>query len=452
MRRSRRHSPVSDTRARTALLVCLGVVCTLAGAVLPAAAQPDRALHLEAIESIPDRPGLAPALGDLVGLWPGQEIDAADLRAARRTIARSGWYERVEVYTRPGSEPGTLVLRVEGELDDGVRLETGFGHDPLDDWYLNLVGLRAHHLIGPASTARLNFQFGRRRTALRLELEARRVGGSGVDLLLDASGGAEQWNVFDGERFYTQEIGRGHLHIGARVHPTRSTALTLWLGGSSADPQGLTQEEGERRDPAPGLVGSFAGQERFADLRLDLTLDRRDQAQPWRRGLWTLLRATVSAPDSGTTFVRTRAAVRAAVPMPAQQALAFRGDLAWTDPGTPYHLRPIFGGQGSVRGFRDASLSGGRGARAIAAASMEWRAPLLPRGAPDARVHGVLFVDTGRFVDADGDTGRWSTSVGWGLRVRLPWVERVALDAAIPLTPTETGDPFWVHGSLGFGF
>ena len=120
--------------------------------------------------------------------------------------------------------------------------------------------------------------------------------------------------------------------------------------------------------------------------------------------------------------------------------------------GLPYYLRPIFGGQGTVRGFRDASLSGGQGARATLATALEWRAPIYRRGDGDARVHGVLFVDTGTWTSADGSSNDWATSVGWGLRVRIPWIQRLSIDMGIPLTPTTTGNPFWVHGGLGFGF
>ena len=413
----------------------------------------DRRLRLEAIETRPDEPGLAAALGDLIDLAPGDPIEADDLRAARRTIARAGWFETFEVYTAPGSARGQLILHVDGDLDRGVRFETGFGHEPLDGWYLNLVGASMRHVFGPASVARANVQLGQRRAMTRFEVEARRVGGSRLDLLFDASSGNEEWLAYQGDRRYVQGIDRDYTRVGARLHLDRTTSLALWIGASRADPGDLAVTGDTWVEPPSDLVGPDQDAQHFADLRLDLVRDRRDRVQPWRRGSWTLLRTDVSRPrEGGDAFVRTRAAFRGAMPLPGQQALALRADAAWADRGTPYHLRPVFGGQGSVRGFRDASLSGGRGARAMAAAGLEWRVPLLPRGGDDARVHGVVFADTGRFVDADGDLGRWSTALGWGLRVRLPWVERIALDAGIPLTPTATEDAFWVHGSLGFGF
>ena len=401
----------------------------------PASAQDDRTLRLEAIETLPDDPGLAAALAELIDLQPGDEIEAVDLLAARREIARAGWYDRVEIYTRAGSKRGQLVLRVEGELDKGLNFETGVGHDPLDGWYLNLVGVSVRHLVGPASTVRANVQFGQRSTMNRFEVEAPRVGGQPLDLLFDAASGVQFWNEYTGDVLFTREIDHSYYRFGVRGHLNRATALAFWAGGSKSRP------------------GGFDDEQRFTDLRLDLTLDRRDRLQPWRRGAWTLLRGGVSIPDDDRpAFANARAAFRGAIPLPQQQALALRIDAAWTDRGTPFFRRPIFGGLGSVRGFRDASLSGADGARAMFAAGLEWRVPLLPRRSDDARVHGILFADTGRAVDATGATGPWSSSVGWGVRVRLPWIEYVGLEVGIPLTPTATDDEFWVHGSLGFGF
>ena len=82
----------------------------------------------------------------------GDVVDAEALRAARRRLQLSGWFDAVEVYTQRGSEPGLLVLRVDTVLDRGVRLETGFAHDPLRGWTLKVVGLRKNHLFGTANS------------------------------------------------------------------------------------------------------------------------------------------------------------------------------------------------------------------------------------------------------------------------------------------------------------
>jgi hypothetical protein len=69
---------------------------------------------------------------------------------------------------------------------------------------------------------------------------------------------------------------------------------------------------------------------------------------------------------------------------------------------TPYFLRPIAGGVGSVRGFPDAGLSGPLGAQALCQASAEWRHPLIGSKSRSPRVVGTVFADAGDHWDAGG--------------------------------------------------
>ena len=443
-----RHHPC---RIGTFLFMALAVVAGLCLTAPDALAQ-DREFLLERIQVEPESSGLAAAVSDLLNLSVGDAVDAEALRAARRKLQLSGWFKEVEVYTERGSEPGLLVLRVDTVLDRGLRLETGFAHDPLRGWTLKIVGLRRNHLFGTANSASIAWQLGPRRSMLEVDYIARRMGGHRFDLLVHFEGGGEQWNIFEGEDFYRQSIARSALAFGTRLHLATGLYTTAWLGVSGADPGSIEQLEGVQQDPPAEVLAQPQGQQSYGDIGLNLTLDRRDLAQPWRRGVWGTLQVKGSSIEDGGSFGRARGALRTALPLPGESALAWRLDGIWSDPSTPYHLRPIFGGQGTVRGFRDASLSGGLGARSTLATALEWRAPLLPRGNGDARVHGVLFVDTGTWVSADGSSNDWATSVGWGLRVRIPWIQRLSIDMGIPLTPTETGDPFWIHGALGFGF
>lgn len=433
-------------------LVCLALVLT--GAVGPASGQlpPARALELEGIEVTPESSALQAAVADLLGLRVGDAIGVDELVAARRRLQSSGWFEDVQVFTRRGSRPGAVVLRIDTVLDERVRMETGLEHEPFAGWDFTVIGARAHHALGPASTARLGWKLGPRRSMLEADLELRRIASTRLGLLVHAEGGGEVWNAFVEDDLYTQVIERGAFELGLRMRLTPRWNATLWAGASSADPREIEQREGIVADPPADLVGPQQDRAEFSDLALHVTYDARDLAQPWRQGLWSTFRVRGSSARDGPSFWRARTAVRAALPLPAEQSIAMRFDAAWSDPSTPYYLRPVFGGQGSVRGFREASLSGGRGARGMVAAALEWRVPVLPRSQPDPRVHGALFVDTGSWVDSEGEVRDWSTSVGWGVRVRMPWIGRVALDVGVPLTATATGDPFWVHGSLGFGF
>lgn len=431
----------------------LGAVLACAGPG-PAHAQApvDRTLELERIEVEPSTRELVAAVGDLLGLRTGDAITADELVAARRRLQLSGWFDSVEVYTRRGTRPGAVVLHVDVDLDERARVETGLEHEPIAGWAFTVIGVRAHHALGPASTARVGWKLGPRRSMLEADAEMRRLGGSRFDLLLNAHVGGEVWYAYVGEDLYEQSINRGALRLGMRSRLTPHWTAVLWGGSSWADPNEVEPGEDVETEAPDGLVGSLRDREDYQDLALHLTYDRRDLVQPWRRGLWTTFRVHGSTSETRTAFWGAHTALRGAVPLPREQALALRFDAEWSDPGTPYHLRPVFGGQGTVRGFGDASLSGGRGARGMIAAALEWRTPILPRGASDPRVTGALFFDTGTWIDADGESHDWASSAGWGVRVRVPWIGSLSFDVALPLTPTATGDAFWVHGGLGFGF
>jgi hypothetical protein len=61
-------------------------------------------------------------------------------------------------------------------------------------------------------------------------------------------------------------------------------------------------------------------------------------------------------------------------------------------------------------------------------------------------------VDAGNFADDRGEWSDGALGVGWGLRVKVPWIDHIALDVGLPLSPTGTSDPFWIHLGLGVGF
>ncbi|MFQ5601166.1 MAG: BamA/TamA family outer membrane protein, partial [Candidatus Krumholzibacteriia bacterium] len=132
--------------------------------------------------------------------------------------------------------------------------------------------------------------------------------------------------------------------------------------------------------------------------------------------------------------------------------VAVRARGVYAGPGTPYHLRPVVGGTGSLRGFRDASLSGPLGARALWQVTGEIRMPLVGRESLRPRVLGLLFADLGDHWNDTGERFGFSAGVGYGLRVHVPWIQIFGVDAGIPLTDESTNDPFWVHGTLGFTF
>ncbi len=426
-------------------LSCLLIL--LAGARVEAAGD----LRLERIEVEPSSPALLAAVQQRLGLWPGDSIEADDLAHARERLEETGWFDGVEVYAQPGSRLGAVILFVEATLDRGVHFESGVGYEPFDGWYSNLAGLRVQNRLGSLSELRLLYRVGLRRQDFMLDLVLpRRIGP--LDLLLRARSGAIDWNVFSGDVFLQQIVDSGEASVGLRWRSGGPWSVTAWARQASADPQSLERQD-DSADPVPwSVLPGDTPRIEWNEWEIGAVYDRRVAERSYRHGIYGALRARVGRFEDGKTFGRYEVQLLGNLPIAETTGLSLQMGGRWADRATPYFLRPIFGGLGTVRGYRDASLSGPLGARGYVNASAELTTPLLPRDGSEARVLGAIFVDGGSFVDAEGQWRDPVLGVGWGLRIRVPWIDHLSFDVGIPLSPTGTSDPFWIHARLGVGF
>jgi hemolysin activation/secretion protein len=432
------------TRRRT-LTACLLLL------LLAVTATAERALVLQGIRVEPAG-GAAVAVRRLLPLAVGDVLDAHSLGEAQESLESSGVFESVHVYSERGTTPGAVVLVVEAKLDRGVHLQTGFGHQPIDGWYLDLIGMRWNSPFRRGGHLRLGLRAGQRTSGTQARLEVPRLLGSG-DFLVELSGLDERWRIYEGLSVFEQTIAKSELLVGARFGETGRKNMTVWLGGSSAEPSETVEAVDLADDePAGRLVPLIGERQRYGTLGLDLRLFRQHPTMPWREGRSTALRLRSYSEEDGARFGRADLEQAFAFPMPAASAFALQGRASISSPETPYYLRPVFGGTSTVRGYRDASLSGARGARAYWKLSGEWRMPLLAKDRADPRVLGVLFADAGRHWDADGERQEMSAGVGYGLRIRVPWLQIFSVDVGIPLSEQRTGDDFWAHLRLGYGF
>lgn len=407
---------------------------------------------LEAIRIEPPDEAVERAVRAHLRLPLERPVALGELLSAERTLELSGYFRRVDVYTERGTAPGRVVLVVSGELDRSAHLESGFSHEPAAGWVLDVVGVRWNSPFRRGGYLRTGLRVGFRASELHAEWMRPRLFGRGMDFLVQADAGSHLWLAVDGEDLYRQDIGRGQLRTGLRFQVGRATTATLWLGRSGADPENRLAGVDIEDEPAGRLVPVPGDPQRFSDLALDVRWvgDRPDEV--WRHS--TSLGASVrgSQPDEGDAFAISHLQLGWARPWGARNALAWQLTGAWSSPGTPYHLRPVFGGTGSVRGYRDASLSGPLGARARWRAGVEFRRRLLTAGDGRARVVGQVFADAGQAWSVTGEPADPVASAGYGVRIRVPWIQVFGIDVGVPLSPTVTRDAFWVHATLGFRF
>lgn len=411
-----------------------------------------RPLILEAIVVRPAGGVEEAVVRRLLPVRPGDPIDAEGVLSVRGVLERSGSFRSVEAFTSRGTVRGTVVLEIEADLDHTAQFETGFGHDARRGWYLNLLGVRWNSPYRTGGSVRFGARLGQRLGEFYFETERPALGNGPFALQIQGTSGGETWLVQEGADLKTQQIARGRLRAGLEWKPTRTFTTTFWAGAARARPEAtLDGRHGVPDEPAGRLVPVPQNQT-YREIALESVWDHTDPLAPWRRGAWVAARVQASDPTNGKAFVRADFEARGALPLPAHAALAWRGRAEFADPGTPYHWRSVTGGTGSVRGFRDASLSGPLGARAAWLASGELRVPLAGVDRSRPRVTGLVFVDVGEHWDAAGQRAGTAVGIGYGMRVGVPWVQVLGLDVGVPMTTNNTGDPFWVHGSLGFSF
>jgi hemolysin activation/secretion protein len=232
-------------------------------------------------------------------------------------------------------------------------------------------------------------------------------------------------------------------------------SITAWGGLSSVDPDedlNAYFDDDEQSRPVGDLAPLPLEHEGYLDLWLEAEWRDRDGARPWWRGTWLGARLRASHENGGHAFGTMELDARRNWPVGRATALAGRLRTAHATHDTPYHQRFQFGGVYSVRGYDFAYLSGPLGASHLVQANLELRAPLLDREAALPRVTGLLFLDTGQCWDLDGASLGWILGAGYGVRVRLPWVQYIGLDVGFPVVKLEDASPFVVNLALGWSY
>ena len=110
-----------------------------------------RSLRLETIEIEGNKRTKDWVIDGYLELQPGDKITVEVLDAARLRLLSSDYFTDVNLYTRPGSQRGNVILVVEVDERHFLSFETGFGYDDLQGWYLTLLGLRLDNPLGTIS-------------------------------------------------------------------------------------------------------------------------------------------------------------------------------------------------------------------------------------------------------------------------------------------------------------
>jgi len=460
--------------------LCLGVLWALLPLPLRAAPQisdgpvtaRQKALRLESIEITGNKRTRSSIIEAYLRLQVGDPVDVDILDAARQRLISSDYFDSVEFSTRPGGERGSVVLVIEVDERGYPSFETGFGYDDLYGWFMTLLGLRFDNTFGPESKLQVGWRFGYRLSGIDATFyhPLKPAGRIGI--------GAAAWGYNQEQLFYSsfptppsaanpsewrefrQQVERLGVNVSGSYRLTDHLSFTLGLRAEAVEPDSTFTDRDADIDydfsNLPGVLQSGVSRTNLNGVFFNVIRDtRRNVSFPLSGSLGVLqLRANTSALGSDLSYVKGVIDLRKYIGLGGRTVWASRVHAGATESTAPYYDRFYVGGIYSIRGFRELSLSPTDGDEGFWLYSGELRFPLTLSGAGQPRLTGLIFWDVGQGWQWDESTtiDDVQSGVGYGVRLKLPWLGTLGLDAGIPLTAGRTGDPFRVHGSLGFSF
>lgn len=416
-----------------------------------------RTLVVESIELLGVPPSSLPTTLLYFPVREGEPISSAALADALHELQESHLFESVELTTAPGSEKGKVRLALEAR-ENGLEFNVGTGVQDLSGWYLIPAQLALDNPWGHGEQLRLQARIGYRVTGLELLFEKPRFGDGKNFWGASFTGHALQHVYFVDGVEYEHKLGRGGLegHLGRWFRPSWRYEFGLGLEGVDAEATSAARESDDvlgvnrgdilEGDSLPEGVGDDLGKRNRSAAHFEIVHDSRSRellAATPVRGVWGRVRAEAVGSKSEkfgalTTDVRLFRAVKGAV-----FALRLRGGVVGDE--APFYDRFHLGGLYTVRGFPSQALTPPEGSTVFGCGSLELRAPLVGRAA-EPRISGLLFVDVGHDED-DASAG-----MGFGVRVRVPWVESLGLDLGVPLTDGPIDEAFHGNASIGWSF
>ena len=398
-------------------------------------------------------------------LQPGQVIDQGALVDAVAELRAGDLFKTVSFYTRPGVERGQLILVLEVE-EHRLDFRWAAGNTNLDGWYLSPAMLAYDNAFGKGGLLDLQWRVGFRHSGLLLRYGQPRAGdghnywgtqlstiatdrpyfSDGVEYRHEVSTGglAGVW----GRRFSDHRLAEVGLNFESVSVADHSTAHSQSQDGTVTYDQHIPEED------LPPAIQAAVGDDARAILHLDWQHDTRatqKRAGSPVRGVWGRVKTTLVAQDKNS-HVGLQADLRGFREAPGG-VLAARLRGSWVGERAAFYDRLYLGGMYSVRGFPTHALSAPGGDTWLWSSSLEYRSRILG-DAKGTRLAGVLFVDAGASGSSDAADPYTGVAVGagYGLRMRVWWLDWIGLDVGFPVTERPLDMRFQVTASIGWSF
>lgn len=399
-------------------------------------------------------------------LRPGQVIDQAALVDGVDALREGGLFRSVSFYTRPGGERGRLVLVLE-VVEHRLDFRWAAGNTNLDGWYLVPAMVAVDNAFGDGGNLDLRWRLGLRHSAAALRYDRPRVGNERTYWSLEAAAGSTERPYFaDGVEFRHRVDASGLTFTRGRHLDARRLA-EFSLEASTIDVARHSVAYSRSQDGSidfdqeisgadlPTAIGDAVGRRARVAAHLDLQVDSRAEgrrAGTPTGGLWGRAKGGLVVREGRTGHADLLLDLRAYRDTRVG-VLATRVRAAWVGEAADFTDRLYLGGMYSLRGFASGALSPPDGDTWQWSGSVELRNPILT-DARGTNLAGLFFIDAGAGGAGDADDPYTGTavSVGYGLRMRVRWLDWIGVDVGFPLTERPLDTRFQGHASIGWSF
>ncbi len=419
----------------------------------------ERSLQLERIEFKGNTKTDESVLLRYLRLRPGDRVTADKVDRDWQALAATDFFKSVELYTRPGSRKGLVVLVVEVTERRWPYFQFEGGHSDLDGWYFVPFSLRFDNLFGKGHEWNFQAYLSDRFTRLGFNYHNPDLLSSSLAFDLQFYGGTRTFILYIDGQELNHDVDVGGIDM--KLSGTEGIFRYLFLRYNNLNFSPARTAAFVDTDSVltislfPKKLAVQIEDTTIASLTAGIQIDRRDNVFYPMRGFWGVASAGLAHSELGSKidFVRYRFDARIYQRIFRRHVLAFNVKAGSVSREAPFYQRFYLGGANSLRGYPERRLTPiGYGARHFLT-SIEYRFPFSSRQTGTPGAVGVFFFDAGGLWNTDEkiDSDGLYRAFGFGLRLKIPIIGLTRIDFAFPLDKFEDND-FQLHFSLGHAF
>ncbi len=416
---------------------------------------PVHTLTIEGIEVVGNHKTDKNVIFRYLTMAPGDPVTPELIAANNRRLTQTNFFKAVEFYTRPGSAKGKVVVVIEVKERKGPFFQFEGGHSDLDGWYFVPASLRFDNIFGGGNRMGLKFTIGDRLNHLSLWYHNGNLFHQTAFVDLHLSGGTLEFIHYFGKERFRQDVDLGEFQAKFGGKKGLFRHLFAAFRSQTFDPNDFAIGDSVGRiNRLPGDITAVLPQFQYQSFIVGITGDYRDNPVYPLNGFWGAF--TVEATkniDNDQKFAKVVADFRYFKRTSGHNVLALHFKGGYTPRQAPFYHRFYLGGANSLRGYADRRLTPQGWGTKLLLTNAEYRFPLSKKHFPNYKTSAAVFFDAGG-IWLPGQTPKLSdfySSIGFGVRVRLPIVGTTRFDLAFPLKQIDHENAR-LHISLGHSF